>query len=637
MADSQTQLPSRAYLEFSDCLAVVPVAHNVAAFADEVRRAVAQWQPDCLALELPRPLTQGVLALVQALPTIKLLAWKPKQNAASMMPGDPGDALIEGARLALEFGLGLELVDVADAAAAEEFHDLPDDFALARLGLERFAQEFLKTQDPRSPTHRELIMASRIRLLGERYNRVLVVAGLGHLAVLRDLLQQDGIAGRVRPQWHEPEAPWRLLPVPERELDKLLREVPYTTWLYENFRSSHGPEDRFPMLEALQTVLLRAAEQYRRDYDEQVNFTEWRALFQFGRNLALVHGQLRPRLYELLMAAKACVNDDFGAICLEQALSYPPNHQPLQDFPGAPEQDPAGQDPSGNSGHRSMCLYADFGGGKERLCHAYPFPELREVQFNFKRRPPTEQEKEQWRRHFALSSLFGAGICSWPPEDEFIENFFRKIRHRAYQQITEEHTVTEEFTSSMLEGLDVRETMRRFHEGKLFVKRERQPPGHVGPVVLIWRDAPLQVRSIWKTCLYAENDNESDLALYARPLGQEMVGPGITRTEYLGVLSVFPAAGIPDVWGLPSLRRFRTCARLLIASAIRLSEERYVAVVAARPPDAELRNYARQHGIGLIYLPLGTFSQNLLKRARQCHILAGKRVRQYASDYIPKI
>ena len=45
---------------------------------------------------------------------------------------------------------------------------------------------------------------------------------------------------------------------------------------------------------------------------EEANLTEWRAISRFARNLALVHGGVRPRLYEVTMAAKGCVDVPMG-------------------------------------------------------------------------------------------------------------------------------------------------------------------------------------------------------------------------------------------------------------------------------------------------------------------------------------
>jgi len=503
---------------------MVPAAHGVQAFTDEVRRAVATFRPQCIAVELPRALAGQVQELIAHLPEIHVLGYQLPGGQALMIPGDPCDSMIEGVRLAREHSLPLKLVDTLSAAADEPYFYLPDDFSVTRLGLEKYAEKCFEHLPERPVTERERVIASRLLLLEERHQRVLYIGGMAHFPSLRSLLT-DHRQSLASPSITEPEPEVRILPVEERQLGHVLREIPYAVYLYENFRAAHGPEDRFPMLEALQHIAHKAAQQYEEEYDERVTLTEWRAFFQFGRNLSVVRENLRPRLYEFLTASKACVDDDFGAIALEAAVSYPPNQK-------GDSAQPLGESPA----HQSLDLHCEFSSGTSRLNHAYPYPELEELTFHFRRRRPSRIEKLRWRQDFAEEFWQGMGICSWPPEDVFIENFFRTIRRRAHQQISEEHTISEEFSSSMLDGLDIRETMRHWHDKKLIVKRERTPPGKVGPVVLIWRDFPFDIEGIWRSCLYAENQNESDLALYADPLGREMIGPGITRTEYHGVL-----------------------------------------------------------------------------------------------------
>lgn len=607
-------------------IAMMPVAHSVLSYALQVSAAIAQTRPDCIALELPRAVRGGIDELVGTLPEIHILCYKSSSGIAQMIPNDPCDALIEALRQAREKKIPVELIDTADAGAGVPYFHLPDDAAIETLGLRRYAVQCLRALDALPISERERTIAARLRLLADRHERILYVGGMLHAGNLRRLLRDPQRRGDPA-NWNEHQLSHQIEPLKENQLGHVMREIAHVAWLYEN---SRGTTQRFTHDKAMRAVLAEASRQYHQEYDERINLTEWRALFQFGRNLSLMRGMLKPRLLELVTAAKGCVDDDFGAICLEVATSYPPNRMRDELLTGDEEEDNPGR-------HRSLNLYCDFGGGMERLESPYPSPDLEEVEYSFRRRRPSRDQMALWREQFADDVWNGAGICSWPPEDEFIERFFRTIRTRAQQQVSENHSTVEEFSSSILDGLDVRETMRRWNEKKLFVRRERIPPGKVGAVILIWRDLPLTFNPLWRTCLYAENQNESDIAFYADPLGKEMVGPGISRTEYHGILSIFPAAHIPDMWSERTFHTLGTCARLLAASAVHLSAERFIAYVAAQPPDAELRQYARTYKKSFIYLPLATFSKAMLKRARQCHVLAGKNVRTYAADYIPEI
>ncbi|MDK2971148.1 MAG: hypothetical protein PWP23_903 [Candidatus Sumerlaeota bacterium] len=607
-----------AIVELTPNVAMVPVLRGSVAFANEVRRGMLEWRPERLAVELPAALEEALRRMIDALPHLQVMAWKPNdEGTARFMAADPCDARIEAYRLGREFGLHVNAVDGVEAAAEETWAFHPDETAVEKTGAAAFARVWMQHVPAAPATARQKLMAGRIARLAATGQRTLVVADVGHVRALKELLADKNAAdfeeetpGAVRLTVRTARPEW---------LPHLLGELPYLTFLYERFRPGADVGTPFPVAEALTRILDESATQYQEEYDEEVNLTEWRALYQFGRNLSLVRGRLRPRLYEVVTTAKSCVDDDFGAIVLEKATAYPPNT--------IDEENESREDASKL---RSTHLYFDLGCGMERGAPAYPQPELSTLEFHFRRSRPSQRQKRAWQEQFGM----GLGMCSWPPEDERIEKFFAFLRRKALAQISAEHTLVEEFSSSMQDGLDVRETMRNWHRGKLYVRRERTPPGKVGPVVLVWRDYPLEWPDIWKTTFYAEHQNESDISFYGTPLGQEMVGPQIARTEYHGILSVFPAAHIPDVWQVPVLYQWETHARLLLAAAILLCTEKYVAWVAPVPPDRDLVDFARANNVGIITLPLAGFSRKTLKRLRQVHVLGTKRAREWGADYI---
>jgi hypothetical protein len=62
------------------------------------------------------------------------------------------------------------------------------------------------------------------------------------------------------------------------------------------------------------------------------------------------------------------------------------------------------------------------------------------------------------------------GQCSWPPEDVAIERFRTHVKDVALDLIGNDLAKTEKFTASMKDGLDIRETLRNWHNGELHVK-----------------------------------------------------------------------------------------------------------------------------------------------------------------------
>ena len=145
----------------------------------------------------------------------------------------------------------------------------------------------------------------------------------------------------------------------------------------------------------------------------------------------------------------------------------------------------------------------------------------------FRRRPSIEM-KELWKEQW--NEIGVGGICSWPPEDDRQERFMMFLRKRALQVVSEDKKQVVEFSTSMLDGLDIRETMRNWHQKKLYVQQVPQPQGKVGAVVVIFDEEMMDPRYSWRLTLYAEHRNESDISFYSTPLGEKVVGPRISKT-----------------------------------------------------------------------------------------------------------
>src|SRR6185295_2441285 len=193
---------------------------------------------------------------------------------------------------------------------------------------------------------------------------------------------------------------------------------------------------------------------------------------------------------------------DYGYEVSELARSYPP-----QEDDAKPDQLPGLRIRNGRGaleGHEQRYAMEPRVAG----------PETESIQLRFRRRPSKEMRahwQEEWNQR-----LFHFGICSWPPEDRIQERFMDYLRKRAVQAVTEDRKQVQEFSTSLLDGLDIRETMRNWHQGKLYVQSTPQTRGRAGAVVLIFEDEPLNGGIYeWRTTLYAENQNESDISFFA--------------------------------------------------------------------------------------------------------------------------
>lgn len=606
----------------------VPCAHRRVTFAEHVRREALAFRPDVIAVELPPTLSEWIVRGVLRLPQVSAVCWEELDRPGELdyLPIDPCDAMIEAVRLACQFELPLEFIDLDLPGFQERYAYVPDDLIIDKTGLENYAAALSpllsSPEGDRQAQARERQMARRLRELAGRHERVLCVLGLAHFLGVRELLLLNNIPSPAQlvPNAVKSRPGAFLTHVAKAALPTVLGEVPYLAYLFEQSREELELTGQagFDKLAAIQAIYERAGQEYKEIYRETINLTQRKALAQYTRNLCLTRGRLRPDLYELVIAARGVVDGDYGYEVHELASSYP-----LQD------------DKSSDLPRLAIRRGRGFVEGREQrylMRPRYEEPSTETVKVRFRRRPSKDM-RALWKKAWDHSLHFG--ICSWPPEDDVQERFMDYIRKRALQVVSEDRKQVQEFSTSMLDGLDIRETMRNWHTGKLYVQTTPQPQGQVGAVALIFQDEPLEEAEFsWRTTLYAEHQNESDISFYAAALGEQVVGPRICRTEFGGILSIFPAWGIPDIWSFNLGEQIQTCADALLAAAILFSPDRYVAYVAKRPPRPALKQMAAFYKRHIIYLPLHVFSPAHLKKIRHFHILDGHDVRAWARDYI---
>jgi len=245
------------------------------------------------------------------------------------------------------------------------------------------------------------------------------------------------------------------------------------------------------------------------------------------------------------------------------------------------------------------------------------------------KRRPTEFWEKKYRQ---LWNPYGQ--CSWPPEDVRIESFNTHVREQARSLIGADLARSEKFTSSIKDGLDIRETLRNWHTGDLYVKLLPPSRGSIEVVVFLF-DVPADPgRYTWTTTWYAEHEKESTLAFFSTPLGEEFVGPGIALCRYGGAMFLYPPRYVPDIWYDPRLAFCKTLEEQLIAGALLHTTEKHIALVSPCQPRLSWRQIARRFGKRIVYLPLGRFSSQLVERLRYFHVLNGKQVRSFASHFI---
>jgi hypothetical protein len=234
----------------------------------------------------------------------------------------------------------------------------------------------------------------------------------------------------------------------------------------------------------------------------------------------------------------------------------------------------------------------------------------------------------QWARETS-----GNAICSYPPEDLVIENYGRFLKRYAKSSVREEKSHVEPFTTSMLDGIDLRETIRNWHEGRLFVRELGKFSGEVGALVIVF-DEDREDRYRYLNTWLGEHQNESDMAFYSSYPFDHLVGPGIGRAEYGGLLMTLPPRRMFDVWGDPDYETAESKPERLLMAALDYSVERHVLYIAAKPPRSVFRQLAARVNRKIVYIPLGQLSPVKLKKIRVVHVLDSYARRSEVKQYL---
>jgi hypothetical protein len=320
-------------------------------------------------------------------------------------------------------------------------------------------------------------------------------------------------------------------------------------------------------------------------------------------------------LFDLVVAAQACVSDNFAFELHRLATSYP-------------WQDPAATDvPTARI--RAEELWD--GVRRVRLRRRLKRPKVRRPESILRRRRRDERFPGEW-----LQAFDAEAICSYPPEDVIVESFGTYLRKKGKAVLADEASRVVPFTTSVLDGIDVRETIRHWTEKKIYVRESGRAPGEIGVVVVIFdedQDKGVE-RFPYQLTWLGEHGQESDMAFYATAPERAIVGPGVCRVTYGGFLLSYPPGRLGDVWNDPDYREAESKPEVLLLAALDYSRERIVVHAAPQPPRAIFHQIAARIDKKILHLPLGTLSPTTLRKIRVMHVLSGHATREIAKDYV---
>ena len=615
------------FLTIGPRIRVMPIIHGSGDFAVRVREELLSRPYDCVAIPLPPSFQDDVEEAIERLPAISIVAQldadrDDAETGFSFVPIDPCQGVIAALRTARGERIARAFIDMETPRFEAHHAVFPDPYALKRVSPAGFAAAVLPTIPPPRPgQHATRIawMAARLRELEARHRAILLVCSLLDWPWIRD-------AYRRRRDAAEPDpflAPIQTFGVDPATLIFALGELPFVTGLYERGRRELEPDDNLSV-DGVKEMVLQARDRLQAKLPKVAQRVTPQLLgiyFRYVRNLSLIERRLTPDLYTLVVAAQQTAGDDFALAVAETAREYPYAEIVGDGGPSA--------GPSDLPVLRMGIDRADVPAwGMARMVSRLPGQALSWRSCELRPKPP-ERDRKLWKQRWDPY-----GMCSWPPEDDRIESFHRHVRDQAKAILGADLARSEKFTTSVMDGIDIRETLRNWHTGDLYVKIIPPSRGTIEVVVFLF-DLPADPRVYTsRATWFAEHQEESTLAFYATDHMKNLVGPGIAQAEYGGALFLFPPRTIPDIWTDPRLDFADTLEERLLAAAFLHSRERHVAVVAPRPPLASWRRLARRFGRKIVPLPLHRFSGQLIERLRRFHVLNGKVVRSYAADFI---
>jgi hypothetical protein len=633
------------YLERRGRFVFFPVLHHSYEFALAAVAAFELVQPAAVALEYPHLLRDLILKGIDRLPRVSVVAFGDHEKRYVRI--EPVDAFVEVARLAGARGLKVECTDLCATSYPDIADPLPDPYSVARVGHRKYCEMLLHNLPYRPAPEddaRERAMAYHLQQLPGT-GTVLILCGLMHLQGLLDSIEQQ------QPQPFEKKLPARLYHLSSSSLGEIMGTFPFLTSIYELQRTGSrtpSPEPRAPepkpdpsqsirvlkgdqkldlsgfaqqshkaaasgvpdrdRYEILKHYLLSCRAYYEHEIGDSLSPSQISILDRFMRKYAHIKGMLLPDFFELLIAGRGAISSHFCYRMWEIGTHYEPQTGPSEiEILELRAED--------------MFQFVN----KVRMNPNAPLRPRSPIPRFLKRRDK-QRESDQDMRFSPFS------ICSFQPEDSVIEGYGQHLRSKGKAMLSEERKRVRPFETSLFDGIDIRETVRNWHTGNLYVQECTTVRGQVDSLVVIFDEdsAKYPYNITW----LGEHHQESDMAFYATDPQEREVGPGIRKAIYGGFLMTMPPGRLFDVFADPSYRFAKNHAERLLLAAIDYSLERFVMYAAPHPPRPAFQVIAGRYGKRILYIPLAQLSPVMVQRVRTFHVLAEKSVRGYAGQYI---
>ena len=438
-----------------------------------------------------------------------------EDERATYIPVEPGDPFVEALRTARELESEIVFLEPASHEKPHLNDTYPEPYAVEIIGIDSYLEAYRVHSQPRTPQTEAHAAAMAWKLQGaDPFAQLCAIVSFNMLDPVLDAMeapQEPPPAPRVR--LFERAELFNLHP---DCLAEVTSETPYFQERYEQARDGDLKTFRLDRPRWQLSLLRDAEKEYGINTGDAMQSWQRIGIAKFARNLATLDGHLIPGVYDLSLAARSLVDDNYAYEVWQMANRFTVQQTEDADI-------------------ETLSLSGDeiwLRTRKLRIRRRLPRMKQRLKPAGLKARK-REKFKGEWAKETS-----GASICSYPPEDLVIENYGRFLKRQAKTKLSEERSRVEPFLSSILDGIDLRETVRNWHGGKLYVREWGKFSGDVGAVIVIF-DEDRDDRYGYLTTWLGEHQNESDMAFYSTQPFEHLVGPGIGRAEYGGLLMTF--------------------------------------------------------------------------------------------------
>ena len=449
-------------------LVAVPSRHHDPVFGRAVHEVFAARVPDVVALELPpsfaAELAWGASCWPEPVASIGAQRTPRKPGPANVLPFVPGDSILEGWRRASVHGVEIALIDIdtrgGDGKSCAGLIDVPGAELAGRVGraFPQVADACLACAPPSADDlAREAAMARALAALMRRRGTVLWIGGMYHWPRLVARLEASEFrAPRVR---HVEGRKWRRVALDPAASYRTTGVLPWMS------RAFAGNPSGFSEAEEALRLLHAAAGEHPASTNgapESHAPVDVARVDRYARNLAFSTGvRERPDAEELLLAASAVIGPRYASRVYALAMQDPPRER------------------TGNLAALTWAVDSARRRSGFRLNGKWISLEpLRPGRFPVAVvKAPEEVLRHAHRAEYeGLPDARGGEKHHWgayPPDEAEWESFVGYLLRRASIQDPGEARAVP-FTAGLADGVDVRATIRFWHQDHIYVREEQR-------------------------------------------------------------------------------------------------------------------------------------------------------------------